>query len=93
MNAGRGIPSFLVDREITSEGVAVAQIVSNNYQGATILAEEFASLMGEEGTYIELTGRDTDTNAHVRSHGYHDVLDAIERHGDGGPADRRLEPG
>ena len=73
-----GIPSFLVDREITSEGVAVAQIVSNNYQGATILAEEFASLMGEEGTYIELTGRDTDTNAHVRSQGYHDVLDAIE---------------
>jgi erythritol transport system substrate-binding protein len=73
-----GIPSFLVDREITQEGVAVAQIVSNNYQGATILAEEFASLMGEEGTYIELTGRDTDTNAHVRSQGYHDVLDAIE---------------
>jgi erythritol transport system substrate-binding protein len=24
-----------------------------------------------------LTGRDTDTNAHVRSQGYHDVLDAI----------------
>ncbi len=88
-----GIPSFLVDREITSEGVAVAQIVSNNYQGATILAEEFASLMGEEGTYIELTGKDTDTNAHVRSQGYHDVLDAIDGHGDGRPADRQLEPG
>ena len=73
-----GIGSFLVDREITSEGVAVAQIVSNNYQGATILAEEFASLMGEEGTYIELTGKDTDTNASVRSQGYHEVLDAIE---------------
>ena len=72
-----GIPSFLVDREISSEGVAVSQIVSNNYQGATILAEEFARLMGEEGTYIELTGRDTDTNAHVRSQGYHDVLDAV----------------
>ena len=72
-----GIPSFLVDREISEEGVAVSQIVSNNYQGATILAEEFASLMGEEGTYIELTGRDTDTNAHVRSQGYHDVLDAL----------------
>jgi erythritol transport system substrate-binding protein len=72
-----GIPSFLVDREITAEGVAVAQIVSNNYQGATLLAEQFASLMGEEGTYIELTGKDTDTNAHVRSQGYHDVLDAI----------------
>ena len=70
-----GIPSFLVDREISEEGVAVSQIVSNNYQGATILAEEFARLMGEEGKYIELTGRDTDTNAHVRSQGYHDVLD------------------
>ncbi len=58
--------------------MAVSQIVSNNYQGATILAEEFASLMGEEGTYIELTGKDTDTNAHIRSQGYHDVLDAIE---------------
>jgi len=73
-----GIPAFLVDREISEEGVAVSQIVSNNYQGATILAEEFARLMGEEGKYIELTGRDTDTNAHVRSQGYHDVLDPIE---------------
>ncbi|MFO7633883.1 MAG: D-ribose ABC transporter substrate-binding protein, partial [Caldilinea sp.] len=72
-----GIPSFLVDREINAEGVAVSQIVSNNYQGATILAEEFARLMGEEGKYIELTGRDTDTNAHVRSQGYHDILDAL----------------
>jgi erythritol transport system substrate-binding protein len=72
-----GIPSFLVDREINEEGVAISQIVSNNYQGATILAEEFARLMGEEGNYIELTGRDTDTNAHVRSQGYHDVLDAL----------------
>jgi len=72
-----GIPSFLVDREINAEGVAVSQIVSNNYQGATILAEEFARLMGEKGMYIELTGRDTDTNAHVRSQGYHDVLDAL----------------
>jgi erythritol transport system substrate-binding protein len=73
-----GIPSFLVDREITGSGVAVAQIVSNNYQGATILAEYFAELMGEEGPYIELTGRDTDTNAQIRSQGYHEVLDAIE---------------
>jgi erythritol transport system substrate-binding protein len=73
-----GIPSFLVDREITQEGVAVSQIVSNNYQGATILAEEFASLMAEEGTFIELTGKDTDTNAQIRSQGYHDVLDAID---------------
>ena len=73
-----GIPSFLVDREITQEGVAAAQIVSNNYQGATIAAEYFAELMGEEGKYVELTGRDTDTNAQIRSQGYHDVLDTYE---------------
>ena len=70
-----GIPSFLVDREITQEGVAVAQIVSNNYQGATILAEYFVEMMGEEGNFVELTGRDTDTNAQIRSQGYHDVID------------------
>ncbi|MEA5145468.1 MAG: substrate-binding domain-containing protein, partial [Candidatus Limiplasma sp.] len=28
-----GIPTFLVDREINSTGDAVAQMVSNNYQG------------------------------------------------------------
>ena len=72
-----GIGSFLVDREITESGVAVSQIVSNNFQGATILAEYFVELMEEEGPYIELTGRDTDTNAHVRSDGYHEVIDAI----------------
>jgi erythritol transport system substrate-binding protein len=70
-----GIGVFLVDREITEEDLAVSQIVSNNYQGATILAEYFAELMEYDGTYVELTGRDTDTNAHVRSQGYHDVLD------------------
>ena len=72
-----GVPSFLIDREITKEGIAVSQILSNNYQGATLVAGEFARLMGEKGNYIELTGRDTDTNAHVRSQGYHDVLDKL----------------
>jgi len=73
-----GIPTFLIDREISVDGVAAAQIVSNNYQGASIVAEYFVELMGEEGTYIELTGRDTDTNAHVRSQGFHDVIDEFE---------------
>ncbi len=57
-----GIPSFLVDREINATGAAVAQLVSNNYQGATPGAEEFAKLMEEEGDYIELLGKETDTN-------------------------------
>lgn len=70
-----GIPSILIDREINSTGVASAQIVSNNYQGATLGAEEFVRLMGENGDYFELVGRESDTNAAVRSRGYHEVLD------------------
>ncbi len=69
-----GIPSFLVDREINATGTAVAQLVSNNYQGATLGAEEFAKLMGEEGDYVELIGKETDTNAGIRSKGYNDTL-------------------
>jgi hypothetical protein len=67
-----GIPSFLVDREINANGAAVAQLVSNNYQGATLGAEEFAKVMGEEGDYVELIGKETDTNAGIRSKGYND---------------------
>lgn len=70
-----GIPSFLIDREINKTGVAVAQIVSNNYQGAQLVGQEFAKLMGEKGTYVELTGVESDTNAGVRSQGFHDVID------------------
>ncbi|MBV8901334.1 MAG: D-ribose ABC transporter substrate-binding protein [Verrucomicrobia bacterium] len=69
-----GIPSFLVDREINATGVAIAQLVSNNYQGATLGAEEFAKVMGEEGDYVELIGKETDTNAGIRSKGYNDTL-------------------
>lgn len=71
-----GIPSFLVDREISKDGVATAQIVSNNDQGATVVAQYFVKLMGEKGNYVELTGKDTDTNAHIRSQAYHAVIDA-----------------
>ncbi|MEQ9865739.1 D-ribose ABC transporter substrate-binding protein [Pectobacterium aroidearum] len=70
-----GIPAFLIDREINETGVAVAQIVSNNYQGAQLGAEKFVELMGQKGKYVELIGRESDTNAHVRSQGYHDVID------------------
>ena len=70
-----GIPSILIDREINVTGVAAAQIVSNNYQGATLGAEEFVRLLGEKGSYIELVGRESDTNAAVRSRGFHDILD------------------
>jgi len=69
-----GIPTFLVDREINTNGVAVAQLVSNNYQGATLGAQEFVKLLSEKGDYVELIGKETDTNAGVRSKGYNDVI-------------------
>jgi erythritol transport system substrate-binding protein len=70
-----GIPSFLIDREINATGVAVAQIVSNNYQGATLVAESFVEALGEKGNFVELVGKESDTNAGVRSKGFHDVID------------------
>ena len=70
-----GIPSFLIDREIKERGIAVSQIVSNNYQGAQLGAEKFVELMSEEGPYVELLGREADTNAGIRSSGYHDIID------------------
>ena len=73
--ANAGIPCFLIDREINANGIAVAQIVSNNYQGATLGAQEFVRLMGGKGSYVELVGRESDTNAGIRTQGYHDVLD------------------
>lgn len=73
-----GIPSFLIDREINKTGVAVSQIVSNNSQGATLGGQEFAKLMNNTGEYAELTGKQTDTNAGVRSQGYHSVLDQFK---------------
>lgn len=72
-----GIPVFLIDREINKTGLAKAQLVSNNFQGAVLGATEFAKLMGGKGDYAELLGLATDTNASVRSKGYHSVLDHV----------------
>lgn len=69
-----GIPVFLIDREINAKGIAKAQIVSNNFQGAQLEATEFAKLMGYSGTYVELTGLPSDTNAKVREQGVGSVL-------------------
>jgi erythritol transport system substrate-binding protein len=70
-----GIPSFLIDREINATGVAISQIVSNNYQGAQLGGKEFVKALGEKGNYVELVGRESDINAGIRSKGYHDVID------------------
>lgn len=70
-----GIPTFLIDREINATGIAVSQIVSNNYQGVQLVAEFWVEQMGEKGEYVELVGKESDTNAGVRSQSYHDVID------------------
>lgn len=70
-----GIPTFLIDREINATGIAISQIVSNNYQGAKLGGEAFIKFMGEKGNYVELVGKESDTNAGIRSKGYHDVID------------------
>ncbi len=68
------VACLLMDREINGTGIAVAQIISNNYQGATLGAQEFVSLMGERGNYVEFLGKESDTNAVIRTKGYNDVL-------------------
>lgn len=70
-----GVAVFLIDREINASGIAVAQLVSNNYQCATTAADEFVRAMGEEGKYVELTGKESDTNAHIRSQGFNEILE------------------
>ena len=70
-----GVPVFLIDREINTRGLAAAQIVSNNYQGAALGAEAFVEAMDEKGAYVELVGKESDTNAMIRSKGFHEVID------------------
>ncbi|HET9647771.1 MAG TPA: D-ribose ABC transporter substrate-binding protein, partial [Microlunatus sp.] len=68
------IPVVLINAEISQTGLAKAQIVSNNAQGATVGAEEWAKAMGYKGTYVELFGKPSDNNAQVRSDGYKGVI-------------------
>ncbi len=69
-----GIPVFLIDREINATGIATAQIVSNNSQGAGLGGQEFVKALNGKGRFVELLGKESDTNAGVRSKGYNDVL-------------------
>jgi erythritol transport system substrate-binding protein len=70
-----GIAVFLIDREIDATGIAKAQIISDNDQGARLLAAEFARAMNGRGEYAELLGKESDTNAQIRTRGFHAVLD------------------
>lgn len=69
-----GIPVFLVNAEINEQGLAKAQLVSNNAQGAALGAQEFVKAMGGKGKYVELKGAPSDNNAATRSNGFATVL-------------------
>jgi erythritol transport system substrate-binding protein len=70
-----GIACFLIDRAINATGIAKAQIIADNQQGSMIVAEEFARALGSSGVdYVELLGRESDTNAQIRTTGFHSVL-------------------
>ena len=68
------IPVFLVNAEINQEGLAKAQLVSNNAQGAALGAQQWVQDVGEKGKYVELFGAPSDNNAATRSNGYETVL-------------------
>jgi len=70
-----GIAVFLIDRQIDATGIAKAQIISDNDQGARLVAAEFARAMNGRGEYAELLGKESDTNAQIRTKGFHAVLD------------------
>lgn len=69
-----GIPVFIVNAEINQQGLAKAQLVSNNAQGAALGAQEWAQQLGGEAAYVELMGPPSDNNAATRSNGYQTVL-------------------
>jgi len=69
-----GIPVILVNAEINQEGLAKAQLVSNNAQGAALGAQQWVAAVGDKGNYVELFGNPADNNAATRSNGYETVL-------------------
>src|SRR5690606_17446242 len=69
-----GIPVFLVNAEINQSGLAIAQLVSNNAQGAALGAQKWVEAVGDEAKYVEFFGNPADNNAATRSNGYETVL-------------------
>lgn len=68
------IPVILVNAEINQDGLAKAQLVSNNAQGAALGAQQWVKDVGQKGNYVELLGSPSDNNAATRSNGFESVL-------------------
>ncbi len=69
-----GIPVILVNAEINQDGLAKAQLVSNNAQGAALGGQQWVKDVGQKGNYVELLGSPSDNNAATRSNGFNTVL-------------------
>lgn len=69
-----GIPVFVINAELNQSGLAKAQLVSNNAQGAALGAQEWVKAVGDSGNYVELLGSQSDNNAATRANGYDTVL-------------------
>ena len=70
-----GIPVFCIDREISTNDAATAQLLSDNYSGCVELGKYFVEQVGKEGKYVELLGLVGDNNTWNRSKGFHSVVD------------------
>ncbi|SLN62750.1 D-ribose-binding periplasmic protein precursor [Aquimixticola soesokkakensis] len=76
------IPVFLVNAEINESGLAIAQLVSNNAQGAAMGAIQWVDLVttsprfmeNEAANFVEFFGNPSDNNAATRSNGYKTVI-------------------
>ena len=68
------IPVFVINAELNQSGLAKAQLVSNNAQGAAVGAMEWVKQVGEQARYVELVGPPSDNNAATRANGFDTVL-------------------
>lgn len=69
-----GIPVIVINAELNQSGLAKAQLVSNNAQGAALGAMQWVKAVGDSGNYVELLGSPSDNNAATRANGYDTVL-------------------
>ncbi|WCN08859.1 D-ribose ABC transporter substrate-binding protein [Marinomonas mediterranea] len=68
------IPVIIINAELNQSGLAKAQLVSNNAQGAALGAMQWVDAVGDSGNYVELFGAPSDNNAATRSNGFETVL-------------------
>lgn len=65
---------FIINAELNQSGLAKAQLVSNNAQGAALGAQQWVQQVGDSGDYVELKGPPSDNNAATRANGFETVL-------------------